>query len=137
MLMLLPRSQHVPITTAHLTMTECHLHLLDARSSSMSNLATNAPRAGTLVPPPNTTKHISFLLKPLAPTAYWTQCFSMTNTSHNPQSPQLMLLLKHSTTSWLPSEVPLTSKDNKTWMPLQNSRARSCHLPHPYHTLQG
>ncbi|KAL7475540.1 hypothetical protein ACHAW6_001448, partial [Cyclotella cf. meneghiniana] len=36
-----------------------------------------------------------------------------------------------------PSKVPLTSKDNKTWMPLQNSRAHSHHLPHPNHTLQG
>ncbi|KAL7479611.1 hypothetical protein ACHAW6_005338 [Cyclotella cf. meneghiniana] len=29
------------------------------------------------------------------------------------------------------SKAPLTSKNNKTWMPLQNSKARARHLPHP------
>ncbi|KAL7475421.1 hypothetical protein ACHAW6_001331, partial [Cyclotella cf. meneghiniana] len=28
-------------------------------------------------------------------------------------------------------------KGQQNWMPLQNSRACFCHLPHPYHTLQG
>ncbi|KAL7474462.1 hypothetical protein ACHAW6_000434, partial [Cyclotella cf. meneghiniana] len=35
-------------------------------------------------------------------------------TSHNSRLPQPMLSLKCSKTSWPPSKVPLTSKDNKT-----------------------
>ncbi|KAL7474670.1 hypothetical protein ACHAW6_000634, partial [Cyclotella cf. meneghiniana] len=39
----------------------------------------------------NTTGQIAYLLKPLAPTAYWKRCILSTNTSLNPLSPRLML----------------------------------------------
>ncbi|KAL7478211.1 hypothetical protein ACHAW6_003983 [Cyclotella cf. meneghiniana] len=63
--MLHPRSQHMPITTVHLTTTGCHLCQLAAQHSSMSNPVADAPgvntplMVGTLVHPLTTTKHIA------------------------------------------------------------------------------